>query len=285
MNRTLHRGIRTMLWLAVLAVLSGCAEHQPVTQPSSWASQEILPEAGPEPTAAKDILLRMANFLAKAQKFTININDSYDAVQATGQKLEFSASRKVIVSRPNGLKVEHEESHGDKQIVIYDGQNISVFSPNENLYAQTTKPGGIDEAIKYFLKDLNMRLPLAMLLVSQLPAELERRTESLDYVEKTTMNGQPAHHLAGRTSTVDYQVWIAEGSKPLPLRVVLTYKNADGQPQFRAQLSDWNFGPKLGDADFTFTPPEGAKKIAFMAQVPSIVRGASEYPAHPGEEQ
>lgn len=285
MNRTLHGGILTMLWLVVVAVLSGCAEQQPIVQPTTLAVQESVPEVGPEPGTARDILLRMANLLAKAQKFTVSISDSYDAMQATGQKLEFSASRKVIVSRPNGLKVEHEESHGDKQIVIYDGQNISVFSPNENVYAQTTKPGGIDEAVKYFLKDLNMKLPLAMLLVSQLPSELERRTESLDYVEKTTIHGQPAHHLAGRTATVDYQVWIAEGSKPVPLRVVLTYKNADGQPQFRAQLSDWNFGPTLSAADFTFTPPAGAKKIAFLVQLPSIVRGASEYPANPGEEQ
>lgn len=283
MNRSLKRGIRNTLWLAMVAMLISCTGHQSTTQPSSWASQEIVPEVGPEPSTAKDILLRMANLLAKAQKFTVNISDSYDAMQVTGQKLEFSASRKVIVSRPNGLKVEHEDSQGDKQIVLYDGQTITVFSPNENVYAQTAKPGGIDEAVKYFLKDLNMRLPLAMLLVSQLPAELESRTESLDYVEKTTIHGQPAHHLAGRTESVDYQVWIAEGSKPVPLRVVLTYKNVDGQPQFRAQLSDWNFGPQISAADFTFTQPEAAKKIAFLAQLPSIVRGASEYPVNPGE--
>ncbi len=285
MNRTLKRRVNITLWLTAAAILPGCAEQQPMIQPASWASQEILPEVGPEPSAAKDILLRMANFLAKAQNFTVNIADNYDAVQASGQKLEFSANRKVTVSRPNGLKVEHEESHGDKQIVLYDGQNITVFSPNENLYAQTARPGGIDEAIKYFLKDLNMRLPLAMLLVSQLPTELERRTESLDYVEKTMIYGQSAHHLAARTETVDYQVWVAAGSKPVPLRVVLTYKNADGQPQFRAQLSDWRFGPQISAAEFTFTPPAGAKKIAFLAQLPNIVRGAAEYPAHPGEKQ
>ena len=88
-----------------------------------------------------------------------------------------------------------------------------------------------DEAVKYFLKDLHMRLPLAALLTSRFPAEIESRTQALDYVEKTVIDGIPAHHLAGRTETVDYQVWIAEGAQPLPLRVVLTYKNAEGQPE------------------------------------------------------
>lgn len=286
MNKTLQTAIRTVLSLSILTALIGCAEQPTLKNPSSdWASQESTVQAGPEPTDAKGILLRMANYLAKTPAFAVNLSDSYDTLQPSGAKIEFAATRKVVVSRPNGLRVEREESDGEKQIVLYDGKDITVFSPSNNVYAQTAKPGGIDEAVKYFLKDLNMRLPLAMLLVSQLPAELERRTESLDYVEKTTIYGQTAHHLAGRTETVDYQVWIAEGSKPLPLRVVLTYKLAEGQPQFRAQFSDWNSAPQIDNAQFVFTPAEGAKKIAFLAQLPSVVPGASEYPAHSGEKR
>jgi hypothetical protein len=134
----------------------------------------------------------------------------------------------------------------------------------------------------YFLKDLNMRLPLAMLLVSRLPAELECRTQSLDYVERTLIHGTPAHHLAGRTETVDYQVWIGEGAQPLPVRAVLTYKNAEGQPEFRAQFSDWNLSPEVRDAQFAFTPPEGAQKIAFLAQLPQIAPHGATSPEQTG---
>jgi Predicted periplasmic protein (DUF2092) len=42
---------------------------------------------------------------------------------------------------------------------------------------------------------------------------------------------------------VDFQLWIADGDQPLPLRAVLTYRREAGQPQFRAQFSDWNFEP------------------------------------------
>ncbi len=283
MNKTLQTAMRTVLSASILTGLVACAEQQTVDHPQSWASQQTLPQAGPEATDAKGILQRMANYLAKTQAFAVNLTDSYDTVQASGEKIEFSATRKVLVNRPNGLRVEREASDGEKQIVLYDGKDITVFSPSDNVYAQTAKPGGIDEAVKYFLKDLNMRLPLAVLLVSQLPEELERRTESLEYVEKTMIYGQAAHHLAARTQTVDYQVWIAEGDRPLPLRVVLTYKLAEGQPQFRAQFSDWNLAPQIDSAQFAFTPAEGAKKIAFLAQLPSMVPGASEYPAHPGE--
>ena len=92
-----------------------------------------------------------------------------------------------------------------------------MFTPSQNIYAQAAKPGGIDAAIMYFLRDLHMRLPLAMLLTSRFPAELERRTQALDYVERTAIDGTPVHHLAGRTETVDYQVWITEGARPRAL--------------------------------------------------------------------
>jgi hypothetical protein len=286
MNKTLPTAIYAVLSASILTALAGCADQQSFTQPQSWAAQETgIQATTPEPTDANGILQRMANYLAKTQAFSVNLSDSYDTVQASGEKIEFSSTRKVLVSRPNGLRVEHEASGGEKQIVLYDGKDITVFSPADNVYAQTAKPGGIDEAVKYFLKDLNMRLPLAVLLVSQLPTELESRTESLAYVEKSMVNGQQAHHLAARTQTVDYQVWIAEGAKPLPLRVVLTYKLAEGQPQFRAQFSDWNLAPQIDNAQFAFTPAEGAKKIAFLAEVPSIISGASETPAHSGEQQ
>jgi hypothetical protein len=65
-------------------------------------------------------------------------------------------------------------------------------------------------------------------------------------------------------------VWISQGDRPLPLRVVLTYKNTPGQPQFRAQFSDWNFDIKPADSLFAFTPPAGVNRIPFAATLSSI---------------
>jgi len=273
------------LCASVLSVTTvGCSEHEAITR-APPAAQIMAPQAMTEPANAKDILKRMAEFLSRTPRFSVSLQDNYDVVQESGQKIEFGESRKITLSRPDGLRVEQEESSGEQHTVLYDGKDITVFSPSQNVYAQTSKPGGIDEAVMYFLKDLRMRLPLAALLLSRFPAEIESRTQSLDYVEKTLIHGMPSHHLAGRTETVDYQVWIAEGAQPLPLRVVLTYKNAEGQPQFRADFSDWNLASEVQDSQFAFTPPEGARKIAFLAQLPSIVPAGTEIPGQTGEQQ
>jgi len=87
MIKTLQKGTRNVLCLAILATLAGCAEHQAVTQSDTLASPAAVPQTTvQEPTEAKDLLLRMANYLAKAQKFTVAMTDNYDTFQASGQK-------------------------------------------------------------------------------------------------------------------------------------------------------------------------------------------------------
>ena len=111
--------------------------------------------------------------------------------------------------------------------------------------------------------DLDMRLPLAELLNSQLDQRLPAQVRVADYVEPSSIAGVPCDHLALRGDQADLQVWVAQGQQPLPRRVVITYKHADGRPQFWAQFSDWNLSPEIPDALFAFTPPTGAAKIAF----------------------
>ncbi len=225
---------------------------------------------------AKGILMNMATFMSKTPRFSVNIRAGYDVLQDSGQKIEFGEKRTVTVSRPDRVRIDAEQSDGDRQMVLLDGKDITVFNATQNVYATTPKPGTIDEAIAYFRRDLHMRLPLAALIVNQLPAEFERRVQSIDYVEQTDILGVPAHHLAARTATVDFQVWVSDGEQPLPLRIVLTYKAENGQPQFWAQFSDWNLSPEISDATFAFKPPDGARKIAFLAQMPRAAPPATQ---------
>lgn len=232
---------------------------------SGWA-QTMATES---PGDAKLILMRMAAFIGKTQSFSVNVRDDYDVYQESGQKIEFGETRKITLARPNHVRVDIEESNGDKSVFMFDGKDITMWSQTRNVYAQTPKTGSIDDAVKYFVNDLGMRLPFAVLLLTTAPQELEQRTRSLDYVEKTKILGTPAHHIAGRTDgNVDYQIWIADGDKPLMLRLVLTYPASEGQPQFRAQFSDWNLTPETSASILTFTPPQGTKRIAFLKQLP-----------------
>src|SRR3546814_17800935 len=111
------------------------------------------------------------------------------------------------------------------------------------------------------VQDVGVRLPLAMLLVSTLPAELDRRIRSAAYVERNVLAGVPTDHVAVQAENVDFQVWVDAGEKPLLRRVVITYETAEGEPQYRADFSDWNFDPDVQPALSSFAPPAGDRRL------------------------
>ena len=98
---------------------------------------------------------------------------------------------------------------------------MTVYTADKNVYATVSRQGTLDQAIKYALDELKIRVPLAMMLLSTLPSELDDFVVSADYVETTTITDVPCDHLAVRTAKgVDFQVWVAQGSEPLPRRIV-----------------------------------------------------------------
>jgi hypothetical protein len=179
------------------------------------------------------------------------------------QTPRFSVTRQVVLRRPDHLRVDATTRDGAQSTVLFDGKDLTVVHPQEHVYATAARPGSVDEAIVYFVHDLGMRLPLAEMLTSQLAPQLMDQVRVADYVEASLIAGVPCDHLAFRGDEADMQVWVAQGPQPLPRRVVITYRHADGQPQFWAQFSDWNLAPAAPEALFTFTPPAGATQIAF----------------------
>jgi hypothetical protein len=226
---------------------------------------------------AMDILQNMARTIAGANQFSVTVSSSFDAPQANGQMVEFGAVRNIQVKRPDKLRVDLQRSDGDQRMLVFDGKQITVHNVAENVYAQGDKPGNVDDAVKYLVGVLKIPLPLARMFRTNFPAEIERLVEEVDYVEQNILADVPTDHLAARSKDVDFQIWVAQGKVPLPRRIVITYKNFTGEPQFRADFSDWNLSAQAAKGVFTFTPPGNAE------QVPLLVRNRAEAGISSGE--
>lgn len=215
---------------------------------------------------AMAVLKRMADFLSQTKRFSVKADMGFDVVQRYGQKIEFGETRRIVLVRPDHLRVDATPRNGSKSELIFNGKDISLLFLKDNVYATVSKPGTVDDAIAYFVNDLNMRLPLSEMLSSKLGEVLAKQVLIAAYVGREQLEGVPCDHLALRGEEADMQVWVARGNKPLPQRVVITYRREDGRPQFRAQFSDWNLAPKITESLFVFKPPKGARRIAFSPQ-------------------
>ena len=249
---------------ALLATAVSTAAEPP--RPQSAAAAAAQP-------AAADLLAAMAQYLAGLQGFEVRMAGGYDAVQPSGEKIEFLELRELAVARPARLSVRQISSNGAEDAIVFDGKSMTVFNGAAGVYAQAPQPGSLDDALVYFVRELGMHLPLSEMLSTRFPAELGSMVKSVDYVEYSVL--PPAHHLAGRLANADFQVWIADGPQPVPVRIVITYVKEPAQPQFRATLLDWKFKAPEGADAFRFEPPQGARQVAFAVQVPGVAAAAA----------
>jgi hypothetical protein len=210
----------------------------------------------------------MANFLAKAPRLSVTADCSYDVVQDSGQKIEFGEVRAITLRRPDRARIEATRRDGVRRGLIFDGKQIVAFDLDQKVYATVAKAGTTDAAFDYFKHDLDMRLPLSELFSTTLPEKISDMLGSARLVGEETINGVATDHIALRGDTADLQFWIARNGDPLPQRLVITYRLAEGQPQYEANFRDWNLSPEVADSVFTFTPAEGAQEIPFLVPKP-----------------
>jgi hypothetical protein len=261
-----HKRIRQRLipWLAILlaatALLSGAAN---VFAADESAEKDIVAQE----KAVTESLLNAIQFLARQQNFSVTIRSSYDAIQDDGQMIEFGEIRKILVQRPDLMRAEVTRSDGDQDLLLFDGQTLTAYKSADNVFARVEHPGTIDSAIVYLVKDLQIRFPLARMLLTTLPEQLKAQIESIRYVEENLLYDVPVDHFAVRMKEVDVQIWVDQGPEPLLRRVVITYRNEGAQPQFRADFTAWNLTPETSGADFVLTPPADAEEILFLAPV------------------
>jgi len=83
MNTKRHLVTPATLCVVVFAVTIVSAENQAVTRPEPAATRAPAPQPAIEPEA-RDILVRMAEFLATTPRFSVNIRSNYDVLQESG---------------------------------------------------------------------------------------------------------------------------------------------------------------------------------------------------------
>ncbi len=225
---------------------------------SSAANLAAMHEARNEALA---VLKRVSDFLAGQKQFRVRAAMGFDVLQETGQMLEFGGERTATVRRPDRLRFEGRNRDGEERTVLFDGTRITMVFPNEKAYASVERPGDLDQALDYMIDDLDAPLAMADLLYKDLYSNVAQNIELGLVVGDSLIGERLCDHLAFSTEDLDVQMWVEKGERPLPARIVFTYKLAEGTPQFWAQMLEWELDPETPDSLFAFSPPEGAERL------------------------
>ena len=215
-----------------------------------------------DPAAAR-ILKGMTDYLGSLKRFSVETQNTLEDVTDTGQRIDLDVSAKVTVSRPNKVRSERK---GDSlhQVFTYDGKTLTLHNLSENVYATEAVPDTFEGMFKYLYETLGFGLPVSDLIYGDAFPLLMEDVTFAAVAGKTYIDGVKCDHLLFSRPGVDFQVWIEDGGKPLPRKYVVTDTSYPGLMSITTVMSDWNVNPAVKDADFSFTPPEGAQAINFM---------------------
>ena len=163
------------------------------------------------------------------------------------------------------MNISSFDGEATKGIYFHDGL-LTVFNSANKLYAQASIPKEIDAAMEFALEELEVEAPMMDLLYKDASAHLIGSDETILYLtDKSRIGGTDCHHLAIRGSEVDVQLWVEEGDRPLPRKIMITSKWEGGTPRFTANLN-WDTNPQFEPGLFEFKAPEGATKIEFVTE-------------------
>ena len=234
--------------------------------PSEGAAKSAAAEkAGAIDPKADAELHRMSDYLAGLKTFRVETSTVDETkVNKDGQKIQTLADSKVAIRRPGEMRIDRVSPNG-RVVFRDDGKQFSVVNADKNIYATAPAPAKLDQAADDARTQLQVDAPGVDLLASNPYDALTDGATEGHYVGLVPMGGgMMAHHVAvTRNNGISYQIWIKDGPQPLPLRYVVTDKDKQGSPQFTIELRNWQPNAQVPDASFAFTPPAGAKKVAF----------------------
>lgn len=209
---------------------------------------------------AKRLLKAMSDYMAAQESISFGFDATLEVVTSNDQKLALASSGTLTLKRPDKIHVMRAGGFADVEM-FFDGKTLTLLGKNHNIYTQLEVPGTIDHLVDELKDTYNRPLPAADLLLSNSYDALMLDVTDVKDLGSGVIDGIECDYLAFRTVDVDWQIWIAHGEHPYPVRYVITSKQMSSMPQYTIQVRDWKTGSQVGTADFTFKNTTKAAKV------------------------
>jgi hypothetical protein len=241
---------------ALLLLVAAPLAAQETAQPAGTVApaQLISPEA-------QAVLDRMTAFLKAQKTFSIDSQSTRDEVVAFGYKLQNNEHATLTAQLTNKLRVEVSGDDRNR-LFIYDGSALTMYSPDDEAYTKVKAPDTVGKLVDRLL-GAGIEMPMIDMLYQIHQGSLTEAVRGGVLVGESNIDGSDCDHLAFRQGNVDWQLWVEQGDKPLPRKLLVTTRYEVGDPQYQVTMR-WNLKPKIDASTFVFTPPKGAHEIPFV---------------------
>jgi hypothetical protein len=242
-------------------LIGGFAGLLALTPPAAQAASQTTPAISEEASTA---LVNMGKALL-AKEFSFEARTIRAYTGPDGEALHVYHKIDVTARRPDRLQATVTGDDGTTKM-FYDGKSFSVINIDTNKYSTIAVPDTIQKMMETAMGKLHVDFPLADFLTDAPNKAFLTGVTTGKQVGVVTIDGTACRHLIfSQPPDIQLELWVEQNEQSLPRRLIVTYTSLPGSPSFIAAFSDWNFSVHPADADFAFTPPQGATQVDLKA--------------------
>jgi hypothetical protein len=227
----------------------------------------VAPAARAQDDAQK-ILKAMSAYVVSQKFLAVTFDTDIEVITPEVQKLQFTSSGKVLLSRPDKLRASRTGGYVDVELV-FDGKMLTIFGKDAKAYAQAEAPGTIDQLVDRLRNQYLVDIPGADIILSNAHDAMMEEVIDAKYIGHGVIDGIECDHLAFRNQDTDWQIWIERGEHPIPRKYIITSKAVAAAPQYTLRIKEWQTDQEASADAFAFRPPDDAQKVDFAA-LPNI---------------
>jgi len=269
-------GRRAATILASLALVATALPAQDVTQVSSKVVTTTRTTApvttGVIDSKAVNALRTMGAYLRTLKSFGVEVKGAKDDVMDDGQKILITGTVNYLVRSPDRMRAEINTDRKQRTI-YYNGKTMTLYAPRMHYYATVNAPPTVQQMLDTVRAKYGVELPIADLFLWGTPRDGVSDLTQARYIGPSSVDGIQTDQYAFRQEGTDWQIWIEQGSRPLPRRLVITSVDQPEKPQYLATLM-WDVTANTDDSNFVFSPPADAHQIPWNQTTTASARRA-----------
>jgi hypothetical protein len=222
-------------------------------------AQDVNPNIDPK---AAGILQDMSYYMGSQYEYTYKADMMFDDVLESKQKIQYNGEETVYLKKPDKFYAGYVTDLGGYKL-WYDAGQATLLEVPLNDFSLATLPPSVDQALNKLKEEYQFTPALSEFLFIDTYKVMTANVISGAYFGISKVMGANCHHLVFVEKEIDWQIWIEVGKRPVPRKLVITYKNMAESPQFIALIKDWVFGKPI--TNFAFKPeiPDVNNRVEF----------------------
>lgn len=181
------------------------------------------------------------------------------------EKRDFNLKATIDLQRPNkfAMRISNTKDKAGGLDLVSNGEKVFTFVRRQKEYTEQKAPESMAPFAQRLqgLRPQNTGILFANVLTDEPVESLLEGISEGKHAGMEKVAGKECHHLKFKQEGMDWELWVAADGEAFVMKASSEFETPNGKMVVVETYSDWKRDAEPAKDAFTFTPPEGAKKV------------------------